>query len=98
MYRKQYYIYIATNITNAVLYIGVTNDLIRRMYEHRHKLIVGFTSKYNITKLVYYEVFDDIKEAIKREKQLKGGSRQKKLDLITKVNPMFKDLYEEIIK
>ena len=98
MYRKQYYIYIATNITNTVLYIGVTNDLIRRMYEHKHKLAAGFTSKYNITKLVYYEVFDDIDEAIKREKQLKGGSRQKKLDLITKVNPMFKDLYEGIIK
>ncbi len=97
MYSKQYYVYIATNKTNTVLYIGVTNNLIRRVFEHKHKMVSSFTSKYNITKLVYYEVFNDINEAIKREKQLKGGSRKKKMDLIKKMNPTLKDLYEEII-
>ena len=97
MNSKQFYIYIATNKTNTVLYTGVTNDLVRRMYEHKNKLIAGFTSRYNISKLVYHEVFEDINEAIKREKQIKGGSRQKKIDLIKKLNPTFKDLYEEII-
>ncbi len=86
-----------TNPTNTVLYIGVTNNLIRRVYEHKQKLIKGFTAKYNITKLVYFEVFDDIESAIQREKQLKGGSRKKKIALITKNNPFCQDLYEEIV-
>lgn len=93
---KQSYIYIMTNHTNTTLYVGVTDNLIKRVYQHKNKLTPGFTSKYNITKLVCYEIFEDIAEAIKREKQIKGGSRQDKLDLITKDNPDFKDLYEEI--
>ena len=68
------------------------------MYQHKNKMVAGFTSKYNIIKLVYYEVYRDINEAIKREKQIKGGSRQEKIDLIKKINPTFKDLYQDIIK
>ena len=74
---QQYYIYIITNQYNTVLYTGVTNDLIRRVYEHKEKLIAGFTKKYNVNKLVYYEIFTDINSAITREKQIKAGSRQK---------------------
>jgi len=80
---KQYYIYILTNYTNNVLYIGVTSDLIKRIYQHKNNLVDGFTKKYNIKKLVYFEVCGDAYEAIKREKQLKGGSRKKKIELIT---------------
>ena len=86
-----------TNKINTVLYIGVTSNLVKRIYEHKNHLADGFTAKYNIDKLVYYEVFEDIEEAIKREKQLKGGSRQKKIDLIKFKNPEFKDLYNEIV-
>ncbi len=82
---KQYFIYII-NKNNTVLHTGVTNDLKRRVYEHKEKLIEGFTKKYNINKLVYYEVFEDVYNAISREKQIKGGSRQKKLDLINCMN------------
>lgn len=82
---------------NTVLYVGVTDNLIKRIYQHKNKLVDGFTSKYNINKLVYYEIFEDIEEAIKREKQLKGGSREKKLELIKSKNPEFHDLYNEII-
>ncbi len=81
-----------TNNLNTVLYAGVTNDLNRRIYEHKNKLIKGFTGKYNITKLVYYEVYNNIIDAISREKQVKGGSRKKKLDLIKKENPEFREL------
>lgn len=94
---RQSYAYIMTNPSNTVLYIGVTNNLVKRVFEHKQKLIAGFTSKYNITKLVYFEVFEDITEAIKREKQLKGGSRAKKIALITERNPFCKDLYDEIL-
>ena len=97
MRTKQYYAYIATNKINTVLYTGVTNNLVRRIYEHKNKYISSFTSKYNITKLVYYEIFDNIYEAITREKQIKGGSRKKKIELIKKINPNFKDLYEDIL-
>lgn len=93
---KQYFVYIATKRTNTI-YVGVTNDLVRRMHEHRSKLIPGFTEKYNIDKLVYYELFNDINEAIMREKQLKGGSRAKKVALIEKKNPLCEDLYGSII-
>ena len=93
---KYYYIYIMTNKMNTVLYTGVTNDLIRRVYEHKEKLTSGFTSKYNVTKLVYYEVCEDAYQAISREKQIKGGSRKKKVDLINAFNPGWKDLYNEI--
>jgi len=92
---KQYCIYIMTNKLNRVLYTGVTNDLEKRVYEHKSKLIEGFTKKYNVNKLVYYEEFDDINDAIAREKQIKSGSRQKKIDLIAKMNPAWKDLSEE---
>ena len=94
---KQYYIYILTNKYNNVLYTGVTNDLKRRVYEHKMKLVKGFTQKYNVDKLVYYVECSDVKSAIAREKQIKGGSRQKKIDLITSMNSDWKDLYEEII-
>ena len=85
-----------TNRNNTVLYTGVTNDMKRRVYGHREKLTGGFTRKYNVNKLVYYEVFDDVYSAISREKQIKGGSRQKKIDLINGVNKEWKDLYDEL--
>jgi len=85
-----------TNRTNRVIYTGVTSDLLKRVYEHKEKLIEGFTNKYNVTKLVYYEVFNDIENAIIREKQIKAGSRRKKVDLIKDMNPELKDLYDEL--
>jgi len=75
-----------TNKRNTVLYVGVTNDLIRRIYEHKGKLADGFTKKYNIVKLVYYEVCEDIESAILRDKQVKAGSRQKKIQLVNSMN------------
>ena len=94
---KQYYIYIMTNFENGTLYTGVTNNLIRRVYEHKNKLMEGFTSKYDLNKLVYYEIFDSAESAITREKQIKGGSRKKKLNLINTFNKNWEDLYEKII-
>ena len=85
-----------TNKRNAVLYTGLTNDLRRRVYEHREKLVDGFTEKYNVTKLVYYEIFQDPENAIMREKQIKAGSRQKKIDLINQMNKEWRDLYERM--
>ncbi len=93
---KQGYVYILCNKVNTVTYTGVTNDLQRRVYEHKEKLLEGFTRKYHIDKLVYYEVFDGIEDAIYREKQIKGGSREKKLNLIRRKNPEFRDLYEAL--
>ena len=93
----KYYIYILTNRNNNVLYTGVTNNLIRRISEHKNKLSKGFTKKYNVTKLVYYEVYDNIIDAIKREKQIKGGSRLKKIELINKYNQDWEDLLYTII-
>ena len=90
------YIYIMTNKTHTTLYIGVTSDLIKRVYEHRATLVEGFTKRYNLTRLVYYEVCDEIETAIVREKQLKAGSRAKKLQLINGMNPTWKDLTEEL--
>ncbi len=84
-----------TNKSNAVLYTGVTSNLFNRVAEHKDKMLSGFTSKYNVTKLVYYEEYSTMEEAIAREKQIKGGSRQKKIDLINSKNPEWKDLYEE---
>ncbi len=92
---RQYYVYIMTNKSNTVLYTGVTNTLTRRVYEHKEKLVDGFARKYKITKLVYYEVFEDIENAILREKQIKGGSRQKKIELINSMNMGWSELYEE---
>ena len=94
---KNYCTYIMTNKYNTVLYIGVTNNLARRVYEHREKIVEGFTKKYNLTKLVYYEIFDDPTNAIKREKSLKNLVRRKKTELIISQNPSWKDLYEEIL-
>ena len=85
-----------TNKRNTVLYTGVTNDLKKRIYEHKEKLVEGFTKEYNVTKLVYYEVFDEIESAIVREKQIKGGSRQKKIELINGMNKEWRDLQEEL--
>ena len=93
---KQGYVYLMTNKANTVIYTGVTSNLKKRIYEHKHKMIEGFTGKYNVDKLVYYEVFDMIKDAISREKQIKGGSRQDKISLISLKNEKFEDLYEEI--
>ncbi len=87
-----YYVYILTNKGNTVLYIGVTNDLERRIYEHKNKILEGFTKKYNVDKLVYYEETKDINEAIAREKQLKKWSRAKKINLIESVNKTWRDL------
>ena len=84
-----------TNKNNTVLYTGMTNDLARRVWEHKEKQIKGFTSRYNITKLVYYEIFSTAYDAISREKQIKAGSRQKKLDHINNVNTEWKDLYQD---
>lgn len=91
------YIYIMSNKLNTTIYIGVTSDLIKRVYEYKHKLIDGFTKKYNINKLVYYEVYDDINEAIKREKQLKTFKREWKNELIEKNNTSWSDLYDKIL-
>ena len=87
-----YYVYILTNYTNSVMYIGMTNDLTRRISEHKSGLIEGFTKKYHVHKLVYFESTEDVNNAIKREKQLKGWTRAKKNALVETVNPEGKDL------
>ncbi len=94
---RHYFVYIMAN-NRPTLYVGVTNDLGRRYVEHRYKFIEGFTKKYGLTKLIYYEVFTDIQEAIKREKQLKRWNRTWKLTLIRQMNPTFTDLYDKIIE
>ncbi len=88
---NQYYVYIMTN-KSRTLYTGVTNDLERRVYEHKQKLVPGFTAKYNITRLVYFEVTQDVQAAIAREKQIKGWLRRKKISLIESLNSEWKDL------
>jgi len=93
---RQYYVYILANITNVALYIGVTNDLKRRVYEHKEKFVKGFAEKYGIDKLVYYEVSSDPESAILREKQLKDFSRRKKNKLVESFNPEWRDLYDGI--
>ena len=93
---RNYYIYIMTNKNNTVLYTGVTNDLKRRVYQHKEKMVEGFTKKYNVNKLVYFESGNDIKGAILREKQIKAGSRQKKIDLINSLNKEWKDMYYDL--
>lgn len=93
---KNYYVYIMTN-NSKTLYIGVTNDLIRRIYEHKNELIEGFTKKYNITKLVYYEVFNTVEDAIKREKQLKNWHRQWKINLIESMNKDWRELSTDFL-
>ena len=91
---KQYYVYIMTNKINTVLYTGITSNLKKRIWEHKEKTIKGFTKKYNIDKLIYWEVFNDPENAILREKQIKAGSRNKKIELIKGINPEWKDLYD----
>ncbi len=93
---RQYYVYIMTNRYNTVLYTGITNDLTRRVYEHKSGVGGGFTSKYTITKLVYYEGTVDVRSAIAREKQIKAGSRKKKVDLVNAMNPQWRDLYDDL--
>lgn len=92
---KTYYVYIATNQRNTVLYTGVTNNVLRRMYEHKSKIGSAFTSKYRIDKLVYCEIFSSPAEAIAAEKKIKAGSRTRKIQLIKSINPEFKDLLTE---
>ena len=95
--RKNYCVYLITNKHNTVLYTGVTNNLTRRIFEHKNKLAKGFSSKYNLTKLVYYEIFDNPETAIKREKAIKNLLRRKKDDLINNSNAEWKDLYDDLI-
>ena len=90
-----YYVYILTNWNDSVMYIGVTNNLKRRLYEHRNHLADGFTKKYNVHKLVYYEYTNDVRSALEREKQLKGWTRAKKNALVAKANPTWTDLSKE---
>ena len=93
---KQYFVYILTNWNNKVMYIGVTNDLARRIYEHKNKLTEGFTKRYNVNKLVYFETTRDVRAAIEREKQLKGWIRKRKDALVESENPEWKDLSDEV--
>lgn len=85
-----------TNPSNTVIYTGMTNSLTRRVWEHKEKLVAGFTKKYNVTKLVYFEILGTAYDALEREKQIKAGSRKKKIALIEKENPSWRDLYDEI--
>jgi putative endonuclease len=94
---KQAYVYIMTNGRHAVLYTGVTSDLIKRVYQHKEGVSPGFTKKYKVNKLVYYEMYGDIYEAIKSEKEIKAGSRKKKIELINSKNPQWRDLYETLL-
>ena len=91
------YVYILFSKRNGTLYVGVTSDLIKRIFEHKNKFADGFTKKYNVDKLGYYEIYDNIEDAIIREKKLKGSSRKKKLELIEINNPNWHDLYYDII-
>jgi putative endonuclease len=91
---KQYFVYIMTS-ESGTLYTGMTNSLQRRVYEHKHKVIKGFTSKYDVNRLVYFEVFGDVRDAIAREKQIKSWRRDKKLALIESMNPKWQDLSED---
>ena len=95
---KKGYVYILFNKKHGTLYIGVTSDLIKRVYEHKNKFVEGFTKKYGVDKLGYFEAYDNILDAITREKQLKAGNRQNKINLIEQNNKEWKDLYSEIIK
>ncbi len=97
MAHKQYFIYIMTTMNNSVLYTGVTSDLKRRVFEHRTDKGSKFVKKYKLYKLVYYETGDDVESAIAREKQIKGGSRKKKIELINSLNPQWEDLFEKYL-
>ena len=92
---RQYYVYLMTNKNHSVLYTGITKDLARRVYEHKHKLVPGFTARYGLDRLVYFEVSQDVEAALVREKQIKAGSRQKKIDLVHQANRQWRDLSED---
>lgn len=96
MKKESYYVYILTNYTNNVLYIGMTSNLPKRIWEHKQKLVKGFTQKYNVNKLVYFEMFQDPKEATKRERNMKEWQREWKIKRINDMNPNWTDLYEDI--
>ena len=97
MNAKQYYVYILFNKRNGTLYVGVTNDLVKRVWQHKNKVVEGFTKQYGVDKLGHYEVFENINSAITREKQLKGGNRKAKIELIELNNPNWNDLYYDIL-
>ena len=92
---RTYYVYLLTNCNNKVIYVGITNDLERRIYEHKEKLVKGFTEKYNVNKLVYYEQTPDINAALNREKEIKKWRREKKNRLVVNTNPLWRDLSED---
>jgi putative endonuclease len=94
----QFYVYILASRPGGAIYIGVTNDLVRRLFEHRNGLVKGFTTQYNIRRLVYFEVYDSIRAAIQREKNMKHWPRAWKTRLITQSNPTWRDLYDEIAR
>ena len=93
----EYFVYILTNARHTVLYTGVTNDLVRRVAQHRDSAVPGFTSRYNVDKLVFYEATADVYAAIAREKQIKGGSRRRKIALIDGMNPQWRDLFDDLV-
>ena len=95
--KKQGFVYILFNRKNGTLYVGVTSNLIKRIYQHKNKLIEGFSKKYGLDKLAYYEIYENIENAILREKQIKSGSRKNKINLIEKVNPNWEDLYNSLL-
>lgn len=94
---KDYYVYLLTNQRLNVLYTGITNNLVRRVYEHKNKQVSGFTKKYNVNRLVYYEIYSDVRDAVDKEKEIKGCSRTKKDNLVIQFNPAWNDLYESIL-
>ena len=94
---RQSHVYIMTNATHSVLYTGVTSNLVQRVYQHKEGTHKGFTKRYRVTKLVYFDEFSDIRDAIAREKQIKAGSRRKKLELINGMNPEWRDLYDDLV-
>lgn len=95
---QKFYVYILSSFHNRVLYIGMTSDLPKRVWEHKNKVIKGFTDKYNVNRLVYYEVYDDAESAIKRERNMKEWKRDWKIELIEKQNPEWLDLFEQICR
>jgi len=97
MYEKEPTVYILTNKTNTTLYTGVTSQLKARIWQHKNKLVEGFTKQYNLIKLVYFEACDDMEQAIAREKQIKAGSRAKKIKLIESINKSWRDLYDDLV-
>lgn len=96
MYDRQYFVYILATYKRGTLYVGISGDLIGRTWQHKNDVIDGFTKKYGVHKLVHYEIFEDVMEAIKREKQLKKWSRAWKIELIEKHNPHWKDLFDDL--